>query len=190
MKHKWLIAFGCFFWYASFFCEESGLQPYSTVGLVIAPILIVVGIFGWVLHYYKTRGHYPRIGHTISMVISGMTKNPFFGIGFLFSHLLQFWTLITLFWIGISFLGFGIFGNSDAFIATQQYCETNSSILSNTGRIKYYSPLIGGNIRMHNDDGSAELFFTIIGAKGNFDAESRLIKQDGNWMVQELKMKQ
>ena len=41
---------------------------------------------------------------------------------------------------------------------------------------------------MHNNGGSAELFFTIIGAKGNFGAESRLIKQDGYWVVQELKM--
>ena len=188
MKHQWLIAIGCLLWYASFFSEESDLQPYSTVGLVIAPILILVGIFYWANHHYKIRGHYPRIGKAISTLISGMTKNPFFGIVFLFRHLLQFWTFATLFWIGISFLGFSLFTNSDAFKATQNYCETNTNILSNTGKIKYYSPLIGGNIRMHNDGGSAELFFTIIGAKGNFGAESRLIKRDGYWVVQELKM--
>ena len=190
LKHQWLITAGCLLWCASFFSEVKKLQPYSTVGLAIAPILMISGISFWAQHYYRTSKHSPQVGKLIGALVGDIAKNPFSGIGFLFRHALHFWTLCILLWMGISFLGFGLFINSDAFSATQKYCETNDTVLAKTGKITYYSPLISGNISTHENAGNARFHFIIVGTKGNFDAESRLVKQNGNWILQALRVEQ
>jgi hypothetical protein len=187
-QHQGLILTGCLLWIASFLGEKGGLQPYSTFGLVISPILIIVGVFRWARYYRDKRGYYPQPGRIISSLMKGMAQNPFFGIGFLVRHLLHFWTLCILFWTGILFLLFCVFSNSAAFTATKKYCETNADILAKTGEIKYYSPLISGSIHQHNGQGNAELFFTIVGTKGNIKAASSVTQQNGDWTVKELKL--
>ena len=186
LKHQWLTVVGCVLWCASFLGEENGLQPYSTVGLCVSPILLIAGIFYWSQHHYQANGRQPEVGKKVRLLIEDMTKNPFFGIGFLVRHLLQFWTICILFWMGIIFLTFCLFVNSDAFKATKEYCEKNTSVLLRTGKINYYSPLFSGSIHMHNDDGEAELYFTIVGTKGSFEAKSSLTKRNGRWTLQQL----
>ncbi len=81
------------------------------------------------------------------------------------------------------------FRRSDAFEATKNYCQANQEILSQTGEIKYYGVLVGGNMSTGGQDGKADLSFTIIGTNGNFSANSELKKQSGVWTVENLNLR-
>ena len=185
--HKVLITTGCLIWFASFLGEAFRGQPYSTIGIIISPILTFTGIFYWVKHYHQTRGHYPNLNniwHKATYAGSFRT----FDLLFLVKNFLAFWTFCIVIWmVMISFMVL-IFRRSNAFEVTRHYCETNREILSQTGEIKYYGVLIGGTISTGGDDGNADLSFTIVGANGNFKANSELTNQDGIWTVDKLEL--
>ena len=175
-------------WCASFFGEAFHGQPYSTVGIIVSPILTLFGVIYWIKYYRVTRGHYPKI--------KTVWDNTHFDGGrfslnldFLLKHFLEFWTLCILFWMGIQLILVLIFIRSDAFQAIKLYCQSNEKIHMQTGDIRYYGVLVGGNIPTASQDDDANLSFTIVGAKGNFSANSKLTKHSGVWTVENLNLK-
>ena len=190
MKHKIFILIGCLTWIASFFSEEANLQPYSTIGMLISPIITIVGIILWFKYYKNTRGYYPKFFSKLGEIQEKMRKNPFAGIGFQFTYILEFWTFIILFWMGLVFIGYLSFGQSAAFKASKLYCETNKELIDKTGKIKYYGILMSASISTSGQSGSSTFSFTVIAEKGIFSGESELIKSDNKWIVQNLTLKQ
>lgn len=85
-------------------------------------------------------------------------------------------------------VGWFMFGNSDAFEAIKIKCENSKEITTKTGKISYFGFLVSGNIYKAEDNGSANLSFTIVAEKGNFSANSKLTKSNGQWEVDELKI--
>ena len=186
VNHKPLILTGCLIWIVSFFGEVFSYQPYSTIGIVISPILTFIGLIYWFTFYKSTRGHYPKFLTIIKDRQSKMQKNPFAGIAFMFKHILETWTVTIVFWMLLALTIFITFRQSDAFEVTKRYCENDKNVVSKTGKIKYYGLLIGGNMTTQGQRGSANLSFTIVGEKGNFSASSELTKSNDEWTVDSL----
>lgn len=188
INHRPYILIGCLIWIVSFFGEAFRFQPYSTIGILISPMLTFFGIYHWFMYYKLTKGHYPKFFKAWKGVISKMRKNPFAGIGFMFSHILETWTFIIVCWMGMIFIMFLTFGQSKAFKAAKEYCENDSEILEKTGEIRYYGLLVGGSISTKGQSGESELTFTIVGENGNFNANAELIKYNDAWELTELKV--
>ena len=186
--HRILITTGCLLWCASFFGEALNKQPYSTVGIIVSPILTVIGVIYWFKHYRVVRGHYPRF----KSVWDNTSYNGgkfFLGFDFILKHLLEFWTFCILFWMGLVLIMVLTFRRSDAFESTKQYCQSNQEIISQTGEIKYFGVLVVGNMSTDGQGGKADLSFTIVGTKGNFSANSMLTKQSEVWTVENLNLR-
>jgi hypothetical protein len=186
--HKILVTTGCLMWCAAFFGEAFQGQPYSTIGIIVSPILTIIGLFFWFKYYHSTRGHHPKF-KTVwdnTAYIGGTFTLDF---DFLLKHALEFWTFCILFWMGFVLIMVLTFRSSDAFEATKNYCQNNQEILSQTGEIEYYGVLVGGNMSNGEQGGNADLSFTIIGTKGNFSANSKLSKQSGSWTVDKLELR-
>ncbi len=187
--YKDLITAGCFLWCLSFFGEVANKQPYSTIGIIISPMITIIGIYYWFQYYHKTRGYYPPILKKINENLVSVGGENTLRTNFLLSHILEFWTVCILFWMSITLLGELTFKHSDAFNATKQYCETNQEVLSKTGKIKYYGSYLTGSITNSWDsNGEADFYFTIVGEKGNFHASSVLTKSNGVWNVDKLEI--
>ena len=185
--HRVLVTTGCLMWCASFFGEAFQGQPYSTVGIIVSPILTIIGVFYWFKYYRATRGHYPRF-KTVWDNTTSIGGELTLRFDFLFKHVLEFWTFCILFWMGLVLIMVLTFRRSDAFETTKQYCQNNQEILSQTGEIKYYGILVAGNMSTGGQGGSADLSFTIVGAKGNFSANSKLTKRSGIWTVENIQL--
>lgn len=186
--HRILVTTGCLLWCVSFFGEAFNGQPYSTVGIIVSPILTIIGVFYWCKYYRATRGNYPKF-KTVwdnTVYVGGHFT---LGFDFLLKHALEFWTFCILFWMGLVLIMVLTFRSSDAFEATRQYCQNNQEILSQTGEIKYYGVLVGGNMSTGEQTGKAELSFTIVGTNGNYSAKSKLTKQSGVWTVEKIQLR-
>ncbi len=185
--HKILITTGCLLWCAAFVGEAFNGQPYSTIGIIVSPVLTVVGVFYWFKYYRATRGHYPRF-LTVWDNMHYIGGKFWMGFDFMLNHLLEFWTTCILLWMGLVLIMVMTFRRSDAFEATKQYCQSNQEILSQTGTIKYYGVLVGGSISTGGEWGKANLTFSIVGTNGNFSANSKLTKQGGVWTIENLQL--
>jgi len=186
--HKILVATGSLIWCTSFFGEGFDKQPYSTFGIVISPILTIIGIICWFRFYRETRGYYPKIKTLWDNTI-GFGSTLTLRSDFIRSHMLEFWTFWILLWMGLVLLAGLTFSNSDAFETAKQYCQTNQEIPSKTGEIKYYGTFISGEISTEEQKGFADLSFTIVGTKGNFHVNSKLVKKNGFWNVEKYKIR-
>lgn len=188
MNYKISITVGCLIWIASFLGEAFGNQPYSTVGIIVSPLILSYGLFYWFKAYRSTRGHYPKFWTIGKGVWTKMKSNPFAGMPFLFKYVLEFWTFCIVFWMALVLVGYLTFGQSDAFQATKDYCKSDRTLLKKTGSIKYFGVLVGGTIATQGESGNASLSFTIVGSKGNFSATSEVSKEDGEWTVDNLNL--
>jgi len=189
INHRPYILFGCLIWIGAFFGEAFGLQPFSTIGMIISPILTFFGVYHWGRFYKTTRGHYPKLFKAWREMIGKMRKNPLAGMDFMFNHLLETWTFVIICWMGIILIMFLTFGQSKAFKTAKDYCENDSNIFEKTGKIRYYGLLVGGSISTKGYSGVSELSFTIVGEKGNFNVNAELIKYNDTWEVTDLKVK-
>jgi hypothetical protein len=137
------------------------IYPYSFFGIYVGPLLLILGLTGWISNYYRTYQRLPNPLRSFSK-----SKGP---LDFLFSYLLHFWTGIIAFWIGIAFLGTAFFKNSYAFQVSTEYVESDVNLKERIGPIEYYGFLVGGHI---SSSGSAELSFSIVGENGKVTAKS------------------
>jgi len=187
-RHRVLVATGCLLWCGSFFGEAYQGQPYSTVGIIISPILTIIGVFYWFKYYRVTRGHFPKF-KTIWENTANIGGKFTLNFDFLMKHVLEFWTFCILLWMGLVLIMLFSFRCSDAFEAIKDYCQTNKKVLSHTGEIKYFGVLVAGNMTSGGQGGKADFSFTIVGTKGNFIAKSRLTMESGIWTVENFKLK-
>lgn len=184
--HKSLIVTGCFLWCVSAIGEAFNGQPYSTIGIVISPILLGVGIFYWVRYYRASRGYYPKLRTVWDSVVylgyGKYTLDSDFGL----KHIPEILTFSLLLCMWPPLIGNLASRRSDAFNAVKQYCQTNTDVLSQTGKIKYYGVWIG--ISNSKQEGKTDVSFHIVGTKGNFSAKSVVAEMNGILTVEKLEL--
>lgn len=185
--HRILVTSGCLIWFASYVAELANQQPYSTVGLIVSPILTIVGVFYWFKYYRATKGHYPKF-KPVWAIMTKFSGSLTLRLEFMLKHIFEIATVFIIGFMGIVLLSVLTFRRSDAFEATKQYCQTNQDILSKTGDIKYYGVNVTGNFSAGRQ-GSGNLHFTIVGTNGNFSANSKLTKDNGVWTVDNVELR-
>ena len=190
LRHQAIIISGCIIWIASFAGDILGAQPYSTIGLIVSPVLLIAGIIVWLQYYKSTRGHYPRIKSIKDNIITIGTMTTLRN-SFLIDHQPEFFTFCVLFSMGIYLLGYMLFGYSEAYTATKQYCQTNKEVLSRTGKIKYFSIMAAGTITTLSENSKAKISFTIVSDSGVYHAVSIANQYGGSkWTVDSLSLDQ
>ncbi len=188
INHRPYILIGSLIWIASFLGEAFKFQPYSTIGIIISPIITFWGVYHWFIFYKNTKGHYPKFIKTSTEKSRKMRDNPFYGIKFMFTHTQETWAFTIVIWMILTITIFLSFGQSNAFKAAKNYCQNNTEIIEKTGKIEYYGILIGGSLSTKGETGSSDFTFTIVAENGNFNANAKLIKSNYVWKVTELKV--
>ena len=104
-------------------------------------------------------------------------------------HLLKFYTLILIFSMILVFIGFITIGQSEPVKTVQNYCENNAEINKITGEINHYGILRNVNSKWSAETGSSELSLVFVSEKGVFNVSSKLEKENGEWKVIKLELK-
>ncbi|MGB1040946.1 MAG: hypothetical protein ACPGVD_08740 [Flavobacteriales bacterium] len=179
-KHQFFIFIGCLIWIVSFLGELSKLQPYSTYGIIISPLFLFLGIIYW-LNYYKLKNdRYPNL---IKAIRNVFFENSIKSTKYIWNHVVEFFIAFIIFFMALVLLMHLTFGKSDAVRTAKNYCINKKEILSKTGEIESFGILVRGSISSSNFSGKSELTFTIVGEKGNFKANAKLIKENDSWEV-------
>src|SRR5215203_2935674 len=133
-RHQKWITIGCIIWGLAFYADGKMIQPYGMYGILISPIITGIGLYYWVKYYREKNQKSPNL--------KNLFKNMFFragyfrvGSGYLFTHLLEFWTgcaLITMVMVGFMFF---FLRESAAFEAVKRYASYDKEIIQSTGGV-------------------------------------------------------
>jgi len=184
-----LLSTGFILWVLSWIGDSNGILPASTYGMIFSVILTEFGIYFWLKSYRDKRGFYPKFFKIYRVLLNKMKKNPFNGFFFMVRHLLKFYTLILVFSMIIVFIGFITIGQSEPVKTVQNYCENNSEIKNITGKINYYGILRNVSSQWNSETGSSELSLVFVSENGIFNVFSKLEKENGEWKVKKLELK-
>jgi hypothetical protein len=180
---------GFILWVLSWIGDSKGILPISTYGMIFSAVLTGFGIYFWLKSYKEKRGHYPKFLKIYGNLYKKMRKNPFNGIFFMVRHLLKFYTLILIFSMILVFIGFITIGQSEPVKTVQNYCENNSEINKITGKINHYGILRNVNSKWSSETGTSELSLVFVSDNGVFNVSSKLEKENGEWKVKKLELK-
>uniref|UniRef100_UPI00404A6DAC hypothetical protein n=1 Tax=Flavobacterium sp. TaxID=239 RepID=UPI00404A6DAC len=184
-----LLSTGAILWVLSWIDDLNGKLPESTYGMILSVILTGIGIYVWLKFYKETRGHYPKFYKKYQEMIKSMKKNPFNGIFFLVKNLLKFYTFVLIFSMILVLIGYLTIGQSEPVKVTQKYCESNSEINRITGKINHYGILRNVSSQWNSETGSSELSLVFVSENGTFNVSSKLEKENGEWKVKKLDLK-
>jgi|TARA_B110001469_G_scaffold127822_1_gene150877 hypothetical protein len=184
-----LLSTGFILWVLSWIADSNGTLPASTYGMIISVILTGFGIYFWLKSYKEKRGFYPKFLKTYRDLLNKMKKNPFNGFFIMVRHLLKFYTLILVFSMILVFIGFITIGQSQPVKTVQNYCENNPEINNITGKINHYGILRNVSSQWNSETGSSELSLVFVSENGVFNVSSELEKENGEWKVKELELK-
>ncbi len=87
------------------------------------------------------------------------------------------------------FIGFITIGQSEPVKTVQNYCENNSEINKITGKINHYGILRNVSSQWNSETGSSELSLIFVSENGTFNVSSKLEKENGEWKVKKLELK-
>ncbi|WP_445711022.1 hypothetical protein [Flavobacterium sp.] len=180
---------GFILWILSWIGDINGILPASTYGMIISVILTGFGIYFWLKSYKEKRGFYPKFFKIYEDLLNKIKKNPFNGFFIMVRHLFKFYTLILIFSMILVFIGFITIGQSEPVKTTQNYCENDSEINKITGKINHYGILRNVNSQLGSETGSSELSLVFVSENGVFNVSSNLEKENGEWKVKKLELK-
>ncbi|QTE21805.1 hypothetical protein [Polaribacter cellanae] len=180
---------GFILWVLSWIGDSKGILPASTFGMILSVISTGMGIYFWLKSYKEKRGFYPNFFKIYRHLINEMKKNPFNGFFIMVRHLLKFYTLILVFSMVLVFIGFITIGQSEPVKTVQNYCENNAEINDITGKINHYGILRNVSSQWNSETGSSELSLVFVSENGVFNVYSKLEKENGEWKVNELELK-
>ncbi|PWV46557.1 hypothetical protein [Chitinophaga sp. S165] len=182
INHRILIIAACVLWCISLVAEFIGISTYTWTGVIAAPVLLFVGIVYWARNYKAKKGHYPR-GESLWKNMTTLGGSVSLRPAYLKEKFPEFVTFWFAFLMLMTLAGYLVFSRSDAFKATQAYCEANQTVLEKTGKIKRYGVFVTGSISTY----SARISFSIFGEKGYFEGMANLVNYDGSWKVESVK---
>ena len=180
---------GFILWILSWIGDTNGILPASTYGMIISVISTGFGIYFWLKSYKEKRGFYPKFLKIYRDLLKKMKKNPFSGFFIMVRHLLKFYTLILIFSMILVFIGFVTIGQSEPVKTVQNYCENNTEINKITGKINHYGILRNVSSQWNSETGTSELSLIFVSDKGVFNVSSKLEKENGEWNVKKLELK-
>ncbi len=180
-NHRTLITAGCILWCLSLVAEFVGISPYTLIGVIIAPMLLITGIVFWARDYKEKKGHYPR-GESLRKNMTTLGGSLSLRPSYLKEKFPEFVTFWFAFFMLMTLIGYLVFSRSDAFKATQAYCEANQDVLKQTGKIKRYGLFVTGSISTDQ----ARLSFSVFGEKGHFEGMAWLENDEGLWKVESV----
>jgi hypothetical protein len=184
-----VISTGFILWILSWIGDLNGIIPLSTFGMFFSFLLTGIGVYFWLKSYKEKRGFYPKIFEIYRDLLNKMKKNPFQVIIIMVRNLLKFYTLILIFSMILVFIGFITIGQSEPVKTVQNYCENNSEINKITGKINHYGILRNVNSQWGYETGSSELSLVFVSENGVFNVSSKLEKENGEWKVKKLELK-
>ncbi len=184
-----LLSTGFILWVLSWIGDSNGILPLSTYGMFLSVFLTGTGIYFWLKSYKEKRGFYPKLFKIYRNLLNKMKKNPFNGFIIMVRHLLKFYTLTLVFTMILVFIGYITIGQSEPVKTVQNYCENNSEINKITGKINHYGILRNVNSQWGAETGNSKISMTIVSEKGVFYITSKLEKENGEWKVKELELK-
>ena len=180
---------GFILWILSWIGDSNGILPLSTYGMIFSVVLTGLGIYFWLKSYKEQRGFYPKFFKIYKDLLNKMKKNPFNGFFIMVKHLLKFYTLILVFSMILVFIGFITIGQSEPVKTVQNYCENNSEINKITGKINHYGILRNVSSQWNSETGSSELSLVFVSENGTFNVSSKLEKENVEWKVKKLELK-
>ncbi|MBG7611881.1 hypothetical protein IU405_06440 [Polaribacter sp. BAL334] len=183
------ITTGFILWILSWIGDLNGILPLSTFGMFFSFLLTGIGIYFWLKSYKEKRGFYPKIFEIYRDLLNKIKKNPFNGIIIMVRNLLKFYTLVLIFSMVLVFIGFITIGQSEPVKTVQNYCENNSEIYKITGKINHYGILRNVNFQWSPETVSSELSLIFVSENGVFNLSSKLKKENGEWKVEKLELK-
>ena len=157
--------------------------------MIFSVVLTGLGIYFWLKSYKEQRGFYPKFFKIYKDLLNKMKKNPFNGFFIMVKHLLKFYTLILVFSMILVFIGFITIGQSEPVKTVQNYCENNSEINKITGKINHYGILRNVSSQWNSETGSSELSLVFVSENGTFNVSSKLEKENVEWKVKKLELK-
>ncbi len=184
-----LLSTGFILWVLSWIGDSNGILPLSTYGMISSVILTGIGIYFWLKSYKEKRGFYPKFFKIYRGLLNKMKQNPFNGIVIMVRHLLKFYTLILVFSMILVFVGFITIGQSEPVKTVQNYCENNAEINKITGKINHYGILRNVHSQWGAETGNSDISMIFVSEKGVFHISSTLEKENGEWKVTELKLR-
>jgi len=184
-----LLSTGFIFWILSWVGDFNGILPLSTYGMILSVFLTGIGIYFWLKSYKEKRGYYPKFFKIYKDLCNKMKNNPFNGFFIMTRHLLKFYTMTLVFSMILVFVGFITIGQSEPVKKVQNYCENNSEVNRITGKINHYGVLRSVSSQWNSKIGSSELSLVFVSENGVFNVYSKLEKENGEWKVKELVLK-
>jgi len=164
------ISIGALLWVFSFFGESFLLQPYSTYGIFVSPIILFIGIVMW-FYYQKKK-------------LNLVTFNDLFSAPLKLDGLTKVWVVLIVWWILLFFvISFG-FGNSEAIRVAKDYCIRSDKVIARAGKIQSFGLLLSGEGTRE----SGHYTISVVGEKENFRVEVYLVRNSSGWEVVELTM--
>lgn len=185
-SHRTLISIACILWIVSFGAEVTHCQPYSTPGIYVSPILMVLGLIQF-MRYRRGREASRRAAWQQWRANPASVEKPDVrDPNVLIWILLGFWTGCVIIWMGFVFLGSGAFRRSDAFAAAKMYSFKDSAVLAKTGGIRSVGFMVGGKMQLGTDPAIAELSFTVVGKEHNVPVNVTLERIGATWRLEKL----
>lgn len=161
--------------------------PYVFLGIFGGPLVLLLGIIGWVKNYRQKHNRFPNPISSFNRTsdkYKGFFRWHMAMFDYLFSHVLQFWTIWVVLWIVMVFLLMPFFKNSTAYKIATAYAEKDPVLKEKIGKIKYYGFLVGGSV---SSLGTGDLSFSIIGENGIVSVNAIVENIDGQSKVTSIK---
>lgn len=182
--HQLFISIGCVTGFISFLTHINNWEPAASIAMLLAPLITIIGVLIWSRYRYATRDDLKEkdmfADEPIFIGGSRNTVNPIHVV----THFGEFATGIALF-LMLMALGISVPNrNSEAYTAAKNYVETDKNVVQTIGKVKYFGWAVSGK----TSSDSASLRFTVMAAKGSYEANLKLVKSENHWKVDQCSL--
>ena len=183
LAHAKLIVVGCSLWACSFAGEGFGLQPISTVGLILSACSLYLGIASWAVRYWNVlRALTPTFSkeHARASAHAGFVEDGFDYYNRVASIIV---TLSFALWVALLAFANVSLGRSESFQAVKRFCDTSKVIKRRAGNVQYFGALFGQKKLADTTLIGTRMSFTIVGTKATVPTVCELRKTSDQWQI-------
>lgn len=155
------------------FLLVNNLYPYVFLTIILSPLLIIVGIIGWVKNYKIINNRLPNPFSSLAKSMAEyniLLSLPFGIMHFIFTHIVHWFIFCTMIMMIMMAIIEPLFKRSKTFEIAKRYVESDSTLIK-SGKIKYYGLFPSGTIKSNGD---GKINFIIIGEHNIIKAEAKV----------------
>ncbi|MGV6861436.1 MAG: hypothetical protein ACWA41_06675 [Putridiphycobacter sp.] len=186
MKHNYYMLAAFIFWGLSFTGEMLLFQPFSTIGLICAPIVLLVGIIFWVINFNRTHQRLPNLFIPFNRFNDQRAKNLSDGLKYIGYQTLKGLIIFGFIMMVIFNIGLVMNNLSPDSEKIKSYCQEHTEIKKEIGEINYIGHFVRRKTQVNDNGGTSKLKLTLVTEKGNYKALAILQKIQQNWVVVEV----